>query len=133
MKRVPIKRRSAPHRTTAIRTQNRKRKASEFARCYHSRERVAWVKGLSCSVLGCKRGPIENAHSESEGMGYKASYTRILPLCRYHHGYVHLVGVDSFEDRFAVNLGLAAHRTQELWLAHLRQAGRARQETDRGD
>lgn len=36
MKRTPIKKRNA------------KRRASEFARCYHSRARVAFVKSMPC-------------------------------------------------------------------------------------
>lgn len=61
----------------------KKRTASAFARIYGSRERVEWVKSLPCVV--CSYGPSENAHTENGGMGRKADYTTIVPLCHAHH------------------------------------------------
>lgn len=72
---------------------NAKRKASEFARCYHSRERVRFVKSLGCiyctalspffGLTTC--GKCDNAHTVTDGMGRKSDYTSIVPLCRVHH------------------------------------------------
>lgn len=62
---------------------NKKRKASAFARCYGSKERVEWVKSLGCNVCGLR--PAENAHTVTDGMGRKAGYETIIPLCNYHH------------------------------------------------
>src|SRR5262245_28164971 len=85
MKRSPLKRR------TPMRKTNPKRRQSEFARCYHSKARVDFVKGLRCLLsslagnLSPCEGPTENAHTQTEGMGRKASYASIVPLCQKHH------------------------------------------------
>ena len=129
-----------PHRTTAIRRQNRKRKASKFARAYGSAERVEFVRSLSCAGCGYS-GPlgwIDNAHTTSGGRGRKADYATIIPLCRatfdrrvgchnlqHEKGWSALPALDTPEKRET-----AAARTEELWQSHLRQTGRARQETD---
>lgn len=71
---------------------NAKRRASEFARCYGSKERVEWVKSLPC--VGCATyWPIqpspgwvsENAHTVTGGKGRKADADTIVPLCAAHH------------------------------------------------
>jgi hypothetical protein len=66
------------------------RQKKEFARCYHSEERVAWVQSQPC--MWCKYrgrirmcGPSENAHVKTDGMGRKAGYEFIVPLGRFHH------------------------------------------------
>src|SRR5688500_2875319 len=69
---------------------NRKRRQAEFARCYHSKERVTWVKALPCGwcrLRGLVRVsvPSDNAHVVTDGMGRKANYDAIAPLCRRHH------------------------------------------------
>lgn len=71
-----------------IRRKTKKRKPSEFARIYHSKERVTWVKSLGCffAPSGECVGPIDNAHTESgKGTGYKAGYEVIVAACRKHH------------------------------------------------
>lgn len=86
---------------------NAKRRVTEFARCYHSRKRVLFVKGLPCII--CGHGPCDNAHIENGGAGRKADYAKIVPLCcmpmdhpyspgypRGHHGELHRIGVKSF-------------------------------------
>jgi len=88
VKRSPIRRKTpAPARTRgpreAIRKANPKRRRSKFARCYHSRARVAFVKALPCFI--CQRTPCDNAHTEGLGMGIKAGYDKVIPLCREHH------------------------------------------------
>ncbi len=70
-------------RRKPVKRVNVKRKASEFARCYGSRERVKWVKSLGCDMCGLR--PSENAHTVTDGMGRKAGYETIVPLCRLHH------------------------------------------------
>jgi len=61
----------------------KKRGANEFQRVYGSKERVEWVQSLPC--LACGKGPSENAHTENGGMGRKAGYATIVPLCPEHH------------------------------------------------
>jgi hypothetical protein len=76
-----------------VKRRNAKRKASEFARCYGSRARVQFVKALPCcycnalsTLLGdVTKGRCDNAHTENGGMGRKAGYATIVPLCRNHH------------------------------------------------
>lgn len=84
--RTPIGRKTVPKK------KNVKRRQSEFARCYHSKERVAWVKSLPCVIcaglspfIAAVTGPRDNAHTESGGAGRKAGYETIVPLCRNHH------------------------------------------------
>lgn len=78
----------------------KKRTKQSFARIYGSPERVAWVKSLPCSVVGCTEGPIHNAHTETGGMGRKADYTTIIPLCWRHHQFVHERGMAELQRHF---------------------------------
>lgn len=85
MKRTPMPRRSHPMpRGTPLRS--KPRKASEFARVYGSKKRVAWIKSLRCLAWpwGCA-GEIVNAHTVSGGTGRKADCTTIVPFCDAHH------------------------------------------------
>lgn len=125
-------RKSPMKRGGRIKPVNRKRRQSEFARCYHSRERVAFVKALPCLV--CRRGPCDNAHIETGGMGRKADYTKIVPLCsmgaddpfgpgypKGHHGFFHQIGRESFVTcypKLALDLEAAAAETERLWQGH---------------
>lgn len=90
----PLARTSRLARGARIKAVNRPRRASEFQRCYHSRERVRWVKGLGCLVCltvsplfyTMSAGKCDNAHvGGNGGMGRKGPYTEIVPLCRKHH------------------------------------------------
>ncbi len=94
MKRTPLRRktplrqgsslaRSAPiARSRPLPKVNRQRKASAFARCYHSQARVRFVKRLPCVACGYE-GPVPraNAHTINDGAGRKGHYTTIIPLC----------------------------------------------------
>ena len=150
MKKTPLRSRSAPLRSrepargggiarkTRIKASNAKRRTSEFARCYHSRERVRFVKGLPCLVCNAlspfigetTRGRSDNAHVETDGAGRKADYDRIIPLCRSHHTRYdeHRHPFDDEAARDAAK-GMAAV-VEAAWQSHLRQTGRARQETE---
>ena len=83
MKRSPLPPRRTPLRKTRVRKVNRPRKAREFARCYHSRERVEFVRSLPCANCGIV-GYSQNAHTENGGAGRKGDYTTIIPLCGPH-------------------------------------------------
>lgn len=86
-----INRTSAPKRSGPVKA--KKRSASEFARIYGSKERVAWVKALHCFACECvspfigqvTAGRCHNAHTETGGMGRKADANTIIPLCASHH------------------------------------------------
>lgn len=105
-----------------IRKRNPKRKVSEFARTYHSKERVQFVKSLPCYVMG-SLGSTENAHvcdDGSKGMGRKSGYRCIAPLGQIPHRLLHSDPVE-FYRRYRVTPGemeLAAAATESLWQAH---------------
>ena len=124
---TPSPRKAMKPRTAGIkrsRIKPKKRKPSEFARIYGSKARVEWVKSLPCCV--CRlRGLLEknqhagesyNAHTENGGMGYKAGYETIAPLCARHHMQFdqHIAPFDKPSMRLAVR-ALAAD-THAAWL-----------------
>lgn len=123
----PLPPRTHPlRRKTGVRPKNPKRRADEFRRCYHSKERVAWVKGLECCVTVQKDMPffshsrsIDNAHVRGDGAGRKSGYEAIIPLCRHHHQILHRMGPGAFESDYNVDLDSLAVRTQDRWLAHV--------------
>lgn len=86
-------------RHTPIKRSNPKRRASEFRRCYGSRDRVMAIKALACYV--CGRAPSENAHLPSRsGMGRKGDWTEIVDLCHACHRELHDCGsVEAFEAK----------------------------------
>lgn len=94
------------------------RKAREFARKYHSEERVYFVaEELACAVPGCNAGPNDNAHTETGGTGYKAGYQTIVPLCTGmsgHHAEIHQ-GIETFVERYGIDLESAARDTEKAW------------------
>lgn len=77
-----MKPRTKPIKRTAVK--RKPRKASEFARIYGSKARVAFVKSMTCCL--CRDTPCDNAHVKGKsGMGRKGDYTTIAALCRFHH------------------------------------------------
>jgi hypothetical protein len=87
----------------------KKRKPSEFARIYGSRERVQAIKALRCEACWKYRGPSENAHIKTGGTGRKADFAFIVPLCRGHHrtdtDSLHNLGsVEAFDAKHGTNL-----------------------------
>lgn len=96
------------------------RKAREFARKYHSLERVFFIQ----VVIGCRIKPgqrAENAHIETEGMGRKAHYSKIVGLSKpYHTGMLGLdtIGRERFEQLHRLDLEILARRTNDLWERH---------------
>lgn len=140
MKRSPLPpRRAWIRRRTKPKKVNRKRKASEFARCYHSRKRVAFVKSLPC--IGCGVvGYSENAHVVIDGAGRKADYGQVVPLCGPHytkplvpsllgtalalrgcHNELHQMGRAAWELYRHIDLDEAAARTETAWQSHVDQ------------
>lgn len=74
---------------TPVKRVNVTRRASSFARCYGSKERVEWIKSLPCVICRTygemQRHETDNAHTENGGRGRKGPYQSIVPLCRRHH------------------------------------------------
>lgn len=131
IKRSPIARRKAPKKA------NRKRKAREFERAYHSKERVLFVRGLPCCA--CKvTGYSENAHVPPKceaGVGYKADAKWIVPLCgrrRWRdsisgtfgdypgcHGRLHGKGRAFLESKWGIDLTRLAAETEAAWQSRI--------------
>ena len=110
-----------PAKPRRVKRVNKKRKASEFARCYHSKERVEWVKSMRCILRTpfCT-GPSENAHTVGGGAGRKADYATIIPLCNAHHRDLHTLGIRSFVRTYMDGyntLPALADAVEKLWLA----------------
>lgn len=103
---------------------NRKRKASEFARCYGSKERVQWVKARDCVACLSFCFPCENAHVEGDGGSRKANADKVVPLCvrppdqrlgEGCHAMLHRVGVTTFSLWWDVDLHEEAKKTELAW------------------
>jgi hypothetical protein len=117
MRKVPLTRTSriTPKRRTGVKPVNAKRKAREFKRCYHSKQRVEFVRDLPCIITGL--GPCENVHIEGDGAGRKAGYDKIVPMVSAIHAELHRMGVGSFCIQYDVSLEAHARLTQAAWLA----------------
>lgn len=95
------------------------RRKKEFARCYGSAERIAFVKARGCVVRILCQGPIDVAHVGNGGAGRKANASSTVGLCRRHHEQSHAIGVRSFEQAHGLDLAALAAETHQRWLAHI--------------
>ncbi len=126
--RTPLQRSRTPIARGPVKRKNAKRKASEFARTYHSRARVEFIQSLPCIVGthgACIGGPSENAHvidDGTKGASRKSGFACIAPLCRYHHTggnfSLHRVGSRAFESYYSLDLTHAASQTEKQWQSH---------------
>lgn len=91
MKRTPLKRGTPLARGQRIKPRNAKRRTSEFARCYHSKAYLRHLKAMPCYACG-QVGETDAAHGQTGGMGYKAGWETLLPLCRRCHTKQHQSG-----------------------------------------
>ena len=106
------------------------RRPGEFARIYHSRERVAFVATLPCAACGrIEPTGNHNAHTKSEGTGRKAGYQNIIALCPRCHtkqhnlGWSRVVPFDAPTTSYINGwLILRAAHTERQWQDHV--AGR---------
>lgn len=128
MKRTPIRRKTplqatkpakgthtAPKHGKARKTLKAKpRKASERERIYGPRGFQDWLHRLPCIVCG-HRGDIHAHHYRSDGMGRKAGWDTIVPLCVACHRLVHDIGRRRFEALKRVDLEAQAKRVQAAW------------------
>lgn len=94
---------------------NANRRTREYARTYHSKARVEFIKSMPCAY--CRARDCVNAHTTGGGMSRKGDYTTIAPLChRCHSAYD--------EHRFPFNsplartgIAFAAEYAERAWLA----------------
>lgn len=78
---TPLPRSTTPIKRSAVLPKHRKagKKAREFARCYLSTAYVKFCQRQPCAA--CGRGPCDAAHGQGGGMGYKAGWETLMPLC----------------------------------------------------
>jgi hypothetical protein len=107
-------------RKSPIKKRNPERQKKEKARSYGSLARVNWVKRHPCCVPGCENQNVENAHIKSGGMGRKADYHWIVPLCFEHHrggdDSIHELGsAELFDKVHDISLEYIAARLEREW------------------
>lgn len=116
MKRTPLKRKkrltSNAKPKPRQRIKAKPRSSVEFQRVYGSKRRVEFVKRMGCCV--CGKTPCENAHIKSGGMGRKADYRDIIPLCSACHRLQHQHGWKALKLDQQLLEGLA-YMTQVAW------------------
>jgi hypothetical protein len=111
-------------RSGRIRAINVERHEKNWARSFHSLERVRFIKSLPCSVAGCHSRPSDNAHGWVDGMSRKADYDSILPLCDAHHRELDAGdGRAAFEAKYELWVALKAAETQAAWLVYAERMG----------
>ncbi len=113
-RKTPLRSRPAPLAGGGRTGKRKQRTASEFARIYGSRARVAWVKSLPCLV--CAGTPSENAHTANGGLSRKADADTIVPLCSTHHRRLHSDGVRTFERVYGLDLAEEAVAVEAAWV-----------------
>lgn len=103
---------------------NVERYEKNWARSFHSLERVRFVKRLPCSVAECRCRPSENAHGWVDGLSRRADYDAILPLCKAHHDELdESDGRAAFETKYGLWVELKAAETQASWLVFAEREG----------
>ena len=119
MKRTLLRASTKPlRRHGPVKARNAQRHAKEWARAYHSPARVRWVAAQPCVVCGMT--PSENAHIQTGGMGRKANYQYIVPMCSTAHRNFHQHGRE-FGDSRSLDLPALARLTEQRWLEHQRR------------
>lgn len=122
IRRAPIARRRGLTRSGPLPKANRRRRRSEFARCYGSRARVRFVAQLPCAACGYAGAVArDNAHTVNDGAGRKGPASTIIALCsgpngchrRQHQSGWLAIGMTA-ESRARM-----AQMTDDAWQAHL--------------
>ena len=85
LRRKPLKRKASLKTRKPIPKKNKKRADANYARAYGSKARVAFIKTLACVVCGATPSDNAHIHGSKSGMGRKADYADIIPLCRKCH------------------------------------------------
>ena len=91
------------------------RKAANFARSFHSDQRVKFVQSLPCRVCGAL--PTVTAHTVGGGTSRRGPYQSTIPLCHRHHMEMHN-GQKTFAKRHSLNLEALAAEVEAMWARH---------------
>ena len=125
MKRSPISRRKplrpgkglrsrvAPRRRVRIKPVNPDRKARNFRLAYGSHERVEWLLGFPCAT--CGRVATDPSHVVAKQPQGEGGPDDIIPQCRMCHVHLHALGVETFAERYGVDLEALAAQYARLW------------------
>lgn len=98
--------------------ERQEKRDEEFARTYHSVERVEWMQQLPSIISGER--PCVNAHVRGGGMARKGDYIWIVPLTDAEHRELHRVGKQTFERKHGIDLDIAAGTIEHAWRQHQR-------------
>lgn len=81
-------------------------------------DKAAWIRTLPCEA--CKSmgyepqlARTEACHVKSRGAGGTSEH--LIPLCTFHHGSQHVLGIKTFEERFGISLTEMAAHLETLW------------------
>jgi hypothetical protein len=85
------------------------RTAKEFRRIYHSEAYMRWIRYQPC--VACGDRPCEAHHTRSGGVGRKADWATIVPLCHTCHRVTH----DRGRNALGVDWESAAAKTRGRW------------------
>lgn len=121
MKRTEIKRRTPVRRPSEIKLAkaplkkvNRKRLKVRRELQFGTEAFREWCSSLPCvcdaSTCG---GPVQLAHVRTRAAG--GTWQDILPICQNHHIEQHLVGIQSFAERYSLNLKQCLQALHRLW------------------
>lgn len=114
----PLARTGALKRKAKLPPVNRKRKAKTKLEQFGPKERRRFVRTLACIVPGCN-GPSENAHNPSVAAGGKAA--DVSPICRAHHTEQHLIGIQTWQRKYGLDVEATNAATEELWADYQRR------------
>ena len=98
-------------------------KRKRWERAYHSQERVDWIQAMPC--IACGAGPCENHHTRGGGVGRKADWETVVPLCAGCHRECHQVGTLTFQFTRGVDFAKESAFVARLWNRRHTEDGQA--------
>lgn len=110
MKKSPLVRKKAVKRVNA----KRKAKRAAEDRVYGSFFR--YVRTLPCAIAGEHEcgGTVDGHHIKSVGAGGEDA-NNCVPLCRFAHTEIHMIGAARFNDKYFNDLHLYARAIYQRW------------------
>lgn len=77
---------------------------------------IDWVRLLPCVI--CLKPESDPHHINKKGhgsMAKKASDSRTIPLCRYHHTKYHQIGRDTFASEYEIDYEHVIDKLNTIW------------------
>lgn len=94
-----------------------KRSASDAERIYGPAPFRDWLHQQPCIITGLSG--VQQVHVKGGGVSRKAGYEWSVPMRPELHHELHQHGIRTFEEKYDVDLELAAIACQQRWLAHV--------------